>query len=443
MFLETRKLWYRVVASAACAGLLLPGEGLLISQSPQSPQGVAPAAGTAQTTAATPAAGTPVAAKPKTPEELDSLVAPIALYPDPLLAQVLAASTYPLDIVKANRWLKANPNLKGEELTKAAAKEDWDASVQGLVTFPDVLTRLDEALKWTTELGNAFLDNQSGVMDAIQRMRTKAKDNGQLESSKEQKVEVKTIESKTVIEIQPSNPEVIYVPSYNPTVVYGAAPYYPYPYYPYPPYYGTGAYAATAAISFGVGVMMGAFWSGGCCGWGAGWGNNEININNNFQRQNNLNGGDRVNQINRGDRGSSSGRWQHNPERRGSVPYGSRDTAQKFGGGVRGQGGTQRFDRTGQPRATTSDRGQVGGRGGAQAGTRDIGGSANRAGNRSVQSRSSAERSAFGGSGSRNSTRANSSRGASSARSSGASRSGGMSRGGGGGFSRGGGGRRR
>jgi hypothetical protein len=324
--------------------------------------------------------------------------------------------------VRANRWLKANSNLKNEELTKAAAKEDWDASVQALVAFPEALARLDEGLKWTTELGNAFLDQQAAVMDAVQRMRMKAKSNGQLESTKEQKVEVKTVENKTVVVIEPSSPEVVYVPSYNPTVVYGAPVY---PYYPYPPIYypPVGYYAAGAAISFGVGVAMGAFWSGGCCGWGAGWGNNDITINNNFQRQNNLNGGDRTN-INRGNAGRGSSSWSHNPERRGSVPYGSRDTAQKFGGGTRAEGSTQRFDRAGQAR-------------GAQgSATQSLAG--DRVGNRSIESRSGADRSALGGSGSRSSTRASSNRGASSARSSGMS-----SRGGGGGFSRGGGGGRR
>src|SRR6516225_8684567 len=110
------------------------------------------------------------------PDQLDSLVAPIALYPDPLLAQVLAASTYPLEIVQAQRWLTANSTLKGEELTKAAAKQSWDASVQALVAFPDALKLLDKNLQWTTDLGNAFLDQQMAVMDAIQRMRKKAKD---------------------------------------------------------------------------------------------------------------------------------------------------------------------------------------------------------------------------------------------------------------------------
>src|SRR5262249_42964619 len=175
----------------------------------------------------------------------------------PLLGQILAASTYPLEIVQAQRWLKENSKLTGENLTKAAAKQPWDASVQALVAFPDALKLLDANIQWTQDLGNAVLDQQADVMDAIQRMRKKAKDAGKLSSSKEQKVEVKTVESKTVIEIQPSNPQVIYVPSYDPVTVYGAAPVYAYPPIAYPAY-PYGAVAATAAISFGVGGAMGA-----------------------------------------------------------------------------------------------------------------------------------------------------------------------------------------
>src|SRR6185503_7249980 len=158
------------------------------------------------------------------------------------------ASTYPLEIVQLHRWVKANPKLTGEELTKAAAKQPWDASVQALVAFPQALKMLDENLQWTTDLGNAFLDQQSEVMDAVQRMRKKAKDSGKLETSKEQKVEVTTIETKQVIEIKPASPEVIYVPSYNPTVVYGAPPVYAYPPIVYPPPPSTAAIVTTAAV---------------------------------------------------------------------------------------------------------------------------------------------------------------------------------------------------
>ena len=421
--------WVRPTA-VLCVALIAPGGSWGAPQAPaaQAPKTEAPKAD---------------APKVRTPDEMDSLVAPIALYPDPLLAQILAASTYPLEIVQANRWLKENAKLKGEELTKAAAKQPWDPSVQALVAFPEALKRLDETLPWTTDLGNAFLEQQAEVMDAVQRMRKKAKDGGKLESTKEQKVETKVVESKSVIVIEPSDPQVIYVPSYNPTVVYGAPPVYPYPPYPY------GAMAATAAVSFGVGVMMGAMW-GGCCGghgygWGCSWGSvNNVNINANF---NSRYGYANVNSGNR------SGTWQHNPSHRGSVPYGNRETAQRFGGSARDSSGrTERFDRegrressSGRDRDSGRDRGQDRGqdrgldrgqdrgqdRGRADSGSRDRGGSQDRMGNRSIDSGSrGGDRSAFGG-GSSQRTQAASDRGFSSSRSSGFSGSGGGRSGGG------------
>src|SRR5437868_13416572 len=214
---------------------------------------------------------------PKIPaDQLDSLVAPIALYPDPLLAQVLAASTYPLEIIQLQQWLANHKGLKDKALADAVAKESWDPSIQAMAALPDVVNRLASDIKWTTDIGNAFLAQQSDVMDAVQRMRKKAQDTGNLKSSEQQKVETKVIESKSVIVVEQANPQVVYVPSYDPVVVYGP-PVYPYPPIYYPP---PGYYAAGLAISFGVGVMMGAAWGGGW-GWGAGWGNNQINMNKN------------------------------------------------------------------------------------------------------------------------------------------------------------------
>ena len=410
--------WARWTAML-CVTLLVPGEVPFLMAQPQAAPASEPAA-------------------KRSADQLDSLVAPIALYPDPLLAQVLAASTYPLEIVQAQRWLTANSKLKGEELTKAAAKQPWDASVAALVAFPDALKLLDANIQWAQDLGNAVLDQQADVMDAVQRMRKKAKDGGKLTSSKEQKVEVQTIESKSVIVIQPSDPQVVYVPSYNPTVVYGAAPVYAYP----PVVYPAGAYVATAAISFGVGVAMGAMW-GGCCGggygYGANWGNNNININNNFNNRYNYNSGNRNNVGN--------GNWQHNPEHRRSVPYGNKDTANRFGNGSREnarrdqQGGLG--DRGGQNRASTRESGANR----TQSGNRGGGAGQDRVGNRSIDGNRGGN-SAFGG-GSRAQSQAASDRGFSSSRQSGASRSsggasrssGGASRSGGG--ARAGGGRRR
>jgi hypothetical protein len=265
------------------------------------------------------------------PEQLDSLVAPIALYPDPLLAQVLVAVTYPLEIVKLQQWLAKHQGLKDKALADAVMKEGWDPSIQAMAALPDTVKQLADNIKWTSELGNAFLAQQSDVMDAVQRMRAKAKSTGNLKSNEQMKVETKVIENKNVVVIEQANPQVIYVPSYNPTVVYGAAPVYAYPPVYYPP---AGYYAAGMAMSFGVGVMMGAFWSGGW-GYNAGWGGNNnvyINNNNNFNRNSNFNSNSRTS-VGSGNRATQ---WQHNPQHRGGAPYGDRATANRFGGTTRG-----------------------------------------------------------------------------------------------------------
>ena len=167
------------------------------------------------------------------PEELASLVAPIALYPDPLLAQTLAASTYPLEVVQLQQWMNNNKDLNGKALADAVAKQPWDPSVQAMVEFPDVVQRMAGNIQWTTDLGNAFLAQQSDVMDAVQSMRAKAQGTGNLKTSAQSVVKTETVPSgKQVIEIQQANPDVVYVPSYDPTVVYGPAPV-EYPYYPY------------------------------------------------------------------------------------------------------------------------------------------------------------------------------------------------------------------
>jgi hypothetical protein len=191
----------------------------------------------APTPAAAQAAGAVDQAQQLSKDQLESLVAPIALYPDPLLAQMLIASTYPLDVIAAQQWLDKNKGLKGDELEKAVEKQSWDPSVQGLVSIPEALKRLSENIQWTSDLGDAFLAQQSDLMDAVQDLRKKAKDSGKLESNDKQTVETKVIEKTTVIEIQPATPDVVYVPTYSPTVVWGPL-YYPYPPIYYPPYYG-------------------------------------------------------------------------------------------------------------------------------------------------------------------------------------------------------------
>ncbi len=413
---------------------------------------------------------------PKIPDDqLDSLVAPIALYPDPLLAQVLAASTYPLEIIQLQQWLQQHPDLKDKALMDAVEKQDWDPSVQALAALPDVVKRLAEDIKWTTDLGNAFLAQQSDVMDAVQRMRAKAKSQGNLKSNEQMKVETQVVETKQVIVIEQANPQVIYVPSYNPVVVYGP-PIYPYPPIYYPP---PGYYAAGVVIGFGVGVAMGAFWGGGW-GWGCGWGGNNkvtINNNNNFNRNTNINGGNR-NNINGGNRnnvnrpsqqpgrgGAGGNNWQHNPQHRGGAPYSNKATATKYGGTARGDSLATRQANARQGHGQTGARQQpgtanrpgggatpgnrpagganasnrpAGGTGGAAGGNRpstgtsnagaNRGGGANSIGNRQVPNTPSAKNtSAFGGSASKTSgstARASSQRGASST---------GAARGGGGG----------
>src|SRR5882762_7410641 len=318
----------RGVVAVVCGLSLVSGDSLANVASPQSAQ------------VSSPQSQAPLIP----PDQLDSLVAPIALYPDPLLAQTLAASTYPLELIQLQQWLAKIPGLKDKALADTVAKQTWDPSIEAMVALPDVVKRVADDIQWTTDLGNAFLAQQSGVMDAVQRMRKKAQDTGNLKSGEQQKVETKVIENKSVIVVEQANPQVIYVPSYDPYAVYGP-PIYPYPPIYYPP---AGYYAAGMAISFGVGLAMGAAWGGGW-GWGCGWGgNNNININNNnnFVRNSNINGGNRNNigggnrpsnqpALGGGNRGGDSS-WKHNPQHRGGAPYRDRATADRFGGTARG-----------------------------------------------------------------------------------------------------------
>jgi hypothetical protein len=262
-------------------------------------------------------------------DQLDSLVAPIALYPDPLLAQVLAASTYPLEIVQLQQWLAQNSGLSGQALSQAVARQPWDPSVQAMAAFPDVVKNMAQNIQWTTDLGNAFLAQESGVMDAVQRMRARAQNNGQLQSGPQQVVDTKMVDNRPIIEIEPADQNVVYVPTYDPTVVYGAAStYYPYPSEYYPSWYSSGGFWPGAAIGFGTGIALGAWWGGGGWGWRPGWGwgrgDIDINRNNNFVRNSNFY------------RGATGNVWRHNAAHRGRVAYGNRATAARYGGTFRG-----------------------------------------------------------------------------------------------------------
>jgi hypothetical protein len=335
--------------------------------------------------------------KPFKQEELDQLVAPIALYPDSLLAQIFMASTYPLEVVLAGKWAKANQSLEGDALTAALEKEDWDPSVKSLVNFPQVLDMMNEKLDWTQKLGDAFLAQQKDVMDTVQKLRAKAEAEGNLKSTEEQKVVVEK-ETQTII-IEPAKTEVVYVPTYNPTVVYGPwwYPAYP-PYYYYPPGYVAGA----ALFTFGVGVAMGAAWgyAWGGCNWRGG--DVDIDINRNTNINNNIDRSKERNKVSTGEGGKGS--WKHDPEHRKGTSYRDQNTAQNYDRGPskdaksreefrgRAEAGRQDLARGGagefqgrsgtdRPTAGTMDRGgaqQVrssGGmdRGGASAGQMDRG----------------------------------------------------------------------
>jgi hypothetical protein len=249
------------------------------------------------------------------PGELDALVAPIALYPDALLAEVLMASTYPLEVVEAERWIGKNGKLAENQLKSAADKQAWDNSVKSLIATPSVLTMMSTHLDWTQKLGDAVLAQQSDVMDAVQRMRSKAHENKKLASTKEQTVTVGQEENKPVITIEPTVADVVSVPYYDPAVVYGDWPYPDYPpYYFAAPDYIPGGIIATG-IAFGAGYLLGRWISGGNY-WGGGvhWGRGDININRpiNIDR-------DRVTH------------WQHNPQHRRGVKYHNANVQQKFG----------------------------------------------------------------------------------------------------------------
>jgi hypothetical protein len=384
---------------------------------------------------------------PLRPEAIDQMVAPIALYPDALLAQILTASTYPLEIVQSARFVQQNKDLKGEKLMQAAKDKDWEPSVKAMLSFPDVLLMMNEKLEWTENLGNAFLGQQKDVMASVQRLRQKAQEAGNLKTTKEQKI---VIEKETkVIVIESASPQVVYVPTYNPTVVYGV---WAYPAYPPAPVYPPGYVATTAAFSFAAGVAVGAAASG-YGGWGCGWGNNEININastqNNFTKNNYTNA--QKYQVNANNKNQS---WQHNSAHRGGAQYPNQATAQKYGqqgagaaarpttSAARGYGSGGGQQGGGSPQAGSFG-GGAGQKGGGSPQTSDLSRGARQKGGASPQASSlsgggGGKESALGGAGNGGSERASSMRGQESRSS--ASKGGQSSRGGGGASRSGGGG---
>jgi hypothetical protein len=379
---------FSAMRAVLCAALLLALGGALLSaqQPPQLPP-------PGQTLA---------------PDQLDDLVAPIALYPDPLVSQVLVAATYPLELVQASQWLQRNPGFTGAALTEAAQQQNWDPSIQALVVFPDLVKRLNQDITWTTNLGNAFLGQQGDLMDAVQRMRLKAQQAGKLSSTSQQTVSTRNDSGQPVIAIQPADSQMMYLPNYDPAFIWGPPLYYPYASWYYP-----GGY-----FGFGAGIPMGLYFGGGWGGWGGwGWGfgsgGHSVFVNNSFVHRYNFNASGGA---------SLSGRsaWAHDASHRGGVPYANAAMAGRYRNNVR------------QNLQTRGSDGQAQARGADQSG-------AGRMGNRQIAPSGGVQnRSAFGGVREGSAARAHSDHGYSSM---GPARSGGgASRGGGGGGMRGGGG---
>ena len=268
--------------------LFLLATAVLLAQQPPAQPAAAPAQPGAsnQTPAEPPPPPLPPPGQKLTSNQLDGLVAPIALYPDPLISQILVASTYPREITLAVQWLNQHPNLKGPDLNTAAQDQSWDPSIKALLAFPNVLRRLNQDKQWTTNLGNAFLAQQPEVMLAVQRMRRAAKEAGKLKTTRQMKVIETSDSGETVIEIEPAAPDVLYVPAYNPVWIWGPPLWYPYPRW----FWGPPPVAAGVWFGFGPPIAVAAFygpgwgvWGGwGGWGWRPGWVNNTVVVNNTF-----------------------------------------------------------------------------------------------------------------------------------------------------------------
>ena len=299
-----------------------------------------------QPPAASPAAAATPVAKTFSQQDLDRLLAPIALYPDALLAQILMASTYPLEVVEAARWAKANPKVTGKALEDAMAKQTWDPAVRSLTAVPQVLQQMNENLDWMQKLGDAFLAQQQDVMDTVQGLRARADATGNLKTSAQQVVRTEVQGSQKIYVVESPKPEVVYVPTYNPTVVYGSWWYPTPPYYVYPP-----AYVYPPGLAFATGVVVGAaIW--GACNWGWGRGSVDVNVN-------------RYNSFNRTNISNSN--WNHNVAHRGGVAYRDPNVARQYNRGgntqaaqareqFRGRAESGRSELKGMDRAELNDR---------------------------------------------------------------------------------------
>ena len=256
---------------------------------------------------------------PQTPDQLQQLVAPIALYPDSLVAQVLAGSTFPAQIVEADRWVQDHSDLKGDALAQAVDQQDWDPSVKALTAFPSVLANMDKNLSWTSSLGDAYYNQQQDVMDAVQVMRQKAQNTGNLKTTPQQTVE----QQGSTIVIQPADPQIVYVPAYNPWLVYGY-PVTPWPYwYQYPGIWYGGPYLSFG-VGFGIGFYGGYGW--GWHNWGTNWNDHVVVYNHNtyYSRSNTF--------YNRNN-------YYHNGGYRGVGSQVNRNLAQEHGEGYNNRNG--------------------------------------------------------------------------------------------------------
>jgi hypothetical protein len=258
------KEWGKQGLAAVLCALLVPmSQADLYAQSQQGPEAAGPDTSAQGKT------------QPLTPDQLNQLVAPIALYPDALVAQILAASTYPTQIVEADRWRASQGNANPQQIADEANKQNWDPSVKALTAFPTVLAQMDKNLDWTTNLGNAYYNQPQDVMDAVQAMRHRAQASGNLKSTPQETV---STPNNTIV-IAPATPTMVYVPAYNPWVVYGAPlPVYPGFYYAPPPGVVLGA---GIAIGFGIGIGIAAFghFGWGWHNWGMGWHSHAVVFN--------------------------------------------------------------------------------------------------------------------------------------------------------------------
>ena len=379
---------------ALAAALMLTFSASMAEQSqtqPVSGDSAVPVSSVVFTSNATPVPASAVAAqgtsaaKPENKKfsqiELDQLLAPIALYPDALLAQIFMASTYPLEVIEASRWVKAYPKVTGKALEDAMEKHPWDPSVKSLTAVPQVLQQMNDKLDWMQKLGDAFLAQQKDVLATVQSLRAKAVAAGNLKSSEQQVVKTETQEGQTIYIIESPKTEIVYVPIYNPYVTYGVwwyPPSYP-PYYMYP-----SAYVYPPHVAFTSGIFVGvALW--GNCNWRHGTVYVNVNHYNSFNRTN----------IN-------NGTWNHNVDHRRGVAYADQNVARQYNRGGDNQAAQSRDNYRGRAdsgsatRPTTRDSAQPSTRNGSGGGFSGVGNSASTS---QASQRGSASRGSYGGGG--------------------------------------------